>query len=112
MIANNQKTKKALILMTCIMGVLALLFIGVTGGIAADQKLPKNAEIANAAVRNVNPDTGEITLVVDKNWKISGIDQGDEVEIVVQEETAEMQQQRPRKWRMMRHPYGGSLNYP
>jgi hypothetical protein len=92
--------------------VFTLLFIGVTGGIAADQKLPENVEIANAAVAEVNPDTGEITLVVDRNWKISGIDQGDEIEIVVQEETAEMQQQRPRKWRMMRNPHGGSLSYP
>lgn len=107
MTANSDKTKRTMMLIACTIGVLALLMFGMTGGMAAD-KMGENAEIANADVEFVNPDSGVILLAVDKNWKISGMDRGDEVEIVIEEETEAMRNQRPRRWRMQRFPYGGS----
>lgn len=106
MSANHGKTKKTVILIACAIGVLAFLAIGMTSGMAADT-VGANAEIANANVEFVNPDSGVILLEVGKNWKISGIDPGDKVEIVVEKETPAMRNQRPRRWRMRRFPYGG-----
>lgn len=110
MTANNGKTKKSLILIACAIGIFAFLIISMTGGMAADQKA-KNAKTADATVTFVNADEGTILLSVDKNWKISGIDNGDEVEIVIEEETEATQDQRPRRWRLQRIPPTGPT-YP
>lgn len=105
MIANNGKTKKSLMLTACAVGVFAFLIISMTGGMAADQKAKQQKTAA--AVEFVNADEGTILLTVDKNWKISGIDPGDEVEIVIEEETEETQNQQPRRWRLQRIPPTG-----
>jgi uncharacterized OB-fold protein len=94
------------VLTACAVGVFAFLIISMTGGMAADQKA-NHAKTAAAAVEFVNPDEGTILLSVDKNWKISGIDHGDEVEIVIEEETEATQDQQPRRWRLQRIPPTG-----
>lgn len=106
MIANPNKTKTSLLLIACTIAIVALLIIGMTGGTAAD-KAAQEVEIAGAAVEFVNSDSGVILLAVDKDSKLRGIDRGDEVEIVIEEETEEMENQGPRRWRMRRYPHGG-----
>lgn len=118
MTSRNDKTKQHPTLIAFAISLFALLIVSTSGAMAADkmgqkmsqkmgQKMSQSEEVAAATVKSVDADNGMITLEVDKNWKISGIDQGDEIEIVVGEETDEMKQQKPRKWRMFRHPYGG-----
>ena len=106
MTANRDKTRKTMILIAAAIGIFSLLAIGMTRGMAAD-KVGEDAEIAKAKVEFVNPASGVILLGIDSNRQISGINRGDEVEIVVEPETKTMQKQRPRQWRMQRYPYGG-----
>lgn len=106
MASRNDKTKKFQLLIAFTVSIVAFLFISVSGVISAD-KVGKNEELALATVEFVNPDTGVILLALDKANKVMGIDRGDQIEIVVDEQTGAMSDQQPRKWRMFRHPYGG-----
>jgi hypothetical protein len=106
MTSRNDKTKNSQTLIAFTISVVAVLIISVSGVMAAD-KLAKDEELAVATVEFVNPDSGVILLMVDKTRKVTDIDSGDQIEIVVEEGTNATNDQRPRKWRMMRHPYGG-----
>jgi uncharacterized OB-fold protein len=102
MTSHHDKTIKSLALFACIISACAIFLVNIAG--AADKA---DEEVAVATVTFVDEDNGVILLSVDKTRKISDLKRGDEIEVVIEEETGGTQDQQPRKWRLMRHPYGG-----